>query len=90
MLAAGGTFRLRTDSVGATEDAPKPDLKGIAGRLLKHLARIAREQGVDQFEADVLPQNKAMLAVFARSGLPLKQVPAEGSIHVTLSLTGRA
>jgi GNAT superfamily N-acetyltransferase len=64
--------------------------QGIAGRILKHLVRIAREQGVEQFEADVLPQNKAMLAVFARSGLPLKQVPAEGAVHVTLSLTHRA
>jgi RimJ/RimL family protein N-acetyltransferase len=61
--------------------------QGIAGRLLRHLVRIAREQGVEQLEADVLPQNKAMLAVFARSGLPLKQSPAEGAVHLTLSLT---
>jgi GNAT superfamily N-acetyltransferase len=64
--------------------------QGIAGRLLKHLVRIAREQGVEQFEAEVLPQNRAMLAVFSRSGLPMKQAPAEGFVHVTLSLAGRA
>jgi len=62
---------------------------GIAGRLLKHLAGIARQKGVSQFEAEVLPQNKAMLAVFLRSGLPMKQTQAEGVIHVTLSLTER-
>ena len=62
---------------------------GIAGRILKHLARIAREKGVSQFEAEVLPQNKAMLTVFSRSGFPVKQTPSEGVIHVTLSLTGR-
>ena len=60
--------------------------QGIAGRILKHLARIAREKGVSQFEAEVLPQNKAMLAVFARSGFPMKQLPADGAVHVTLSL----
>jgi RimJ/RimL family protein N-acetyltransferase len=60
--------------------------QGLAGRILKHLASIAREKGVDQFEAEVLPQNKAMLAVFARSGLPMKQRAADGVIHVTLSL----
>ncbi len=60
---------------------------GIAGRVLKHLARIARAKGVGQFEAEVLPQNKAMLAVFSHSGLPMTQTPAEGVIHVTLSLT---
>lgn len=62
---------------------------GIAGRILKHLACIAREKGVRQFEAEVLPQNKAMLAVFSRSGLPMTQTPMEGVIHVTLSLTDR-
>ena len=64
--------------------------QGIAGRILKHLAYIAREKGVSQFEAEVLPQNKAMLAVFSRSGLPMQQNPADGTIHVTLSLAVNA
>jgi RimJ/RimL family protein N-acetyltransferase len=59
---------------------------GIAGCILKHLARIARKKGVDQFEAEVLLQNKAMLAVFSRSGLPMKLTQTEDTIHVTLSL----
>jgi len=63
---------------------------GIAGRILKHLARIARDRGVSQFEADVLPQNRAMLAVFSRSGLPMTQAQAEGLTHVTLSLYGQS
>jgi RimJ/RimL family protein N-acetyltransferase len=63
--------------------------QGIAGRILTHLADIAREKGVSQFEAEVLPQNKAMLAVFSRSGLSMKQYSADGVIHVTLSLAGR-
>ena len=62
---------------------------GIAGRILKHLARIAREKGVSQFQAEVLPQNKAMLAVFSRSGLPMKLTDTEGVMHVTLSLSDR-
>ena len=59
---------------------------GIAGRILQHLIRIARAKGVSQFVAEVLPQNKAMLAVFSRSGLPMKLAQAEGTAHVTLSL----
>ena len=62
---------------------------GIAGRILKHLAHFAREKGVSQFEAEVLPQNKPMLAVFSRSGLPMTQTPADGVIQVTLLLAGR-
>jgi len=43
---------------------------------------------VSRFEAEVLPQNTAMLAVFSRSGLPMKQSSADGVTHVTLSLAG--
>jgi RimJ/RimL family protein N-acetyltransferase len=60
--------------------------QGIAGRLLKHLGQIGREKGVHQFEAEVLPENKAMLAVFSRSGFPMKKKHEEGVVHVTLSL----
>ncbi len=59
---------------------------GIAGRLIRHLADLARARGVTTFEADVLGQNKGMLAVFARSGLPMRQRREGGVVHVTLSL----
>ena len=62
--------------------------QGIASTVLRHLTLIAREKGVSQFEAEVLPMNKSMLAVFARSGLPMKRSFEEGTVHVTLSLTG--
>lgn len=59
---------------------------GIAGRLLVQLANIARSQGITAFEADVLAGNKSMLAVFARSGLPMQQRREGGVVHATLSL----
>jgi len=59
---------------------------GIAGRLLRHLAGIAQEKGVVEFHAEVLPGNKGMLAVFNRSGFPVKQELTEGIAHVTISL----
>jgi GNAT superfamily N-acetyltransferase len=59
---------------------------GIAGRLLGHLAAIARAQGVAALEATVLGGNMAMLAVFARSGLRRRKRPEGGEIHVTLTL----
>ena len=61
---------------------------GIAGRLLRHFADIARDQGIAEFEADVLAHNKSMLAVFARSGLPMRKRNEGGTVHVTLSLRG--
>jgi RimJ/RimL family protein N-acetyltransferase len=59
---------------------------GIAGRLLTHLIAIARAAGITRFEAEVLPGNKAMLAVFARSGLPMQQQRGDGVVHLTLAL----
>ena len=59
---------------------------GIAGRLLGHLAAIARAQRIAAFEATVLGGNKAMLAVFARSGLSMGKRMEGGEMHVTLTL----
>jgi len=61
---------------------------GIAGRVLRHLAAIAREHGIASLEAEVLPQNKSMLAVFERSGLPMRTRRENGVVHVTLALQG--
>jgi len=61
---------------------------GIAGRVLKHLVTLARAASIQWLEADVLSENKAMLAVFARSGLPMRKQRAGGVVHVTLDLSG--
>ncbi len=63
---------------------------GIAGRLLRHLAAIARAKGVARFVAEVLRQNAPMLRVFDRSGLPITLTREDDTVHVTLSLTGPA
>ena len=60
--------------------------RGIASRVLAALASLARAQGLARFEADVLGQNSAMLAVFRRCGLPLQQRREGGVIHLSLDL----
>jgi len=60
--------------------------RGIASLILRHLILIGRTQGLLRFEADVLAQNQAMLAVFRGSGLALKQRREGNVVHVTLSL----
>ena len=60
--------------------------RGVAGRLLKHLVMIARELRTERFEADVLADNKPMLAVFERSGLPIKQSCRSGIVHLEILL----
>ena len=65
---------------------------GIASRIFKHLLAIARDSGIAEFEAEVLPSNEAMFKVFARSGLPFTRTATRDTVHVVMELTrdGRA
>ena len=61
--------------------------RGIASRLLRQLAAIARANGIAQFEADVLAENTPMLAVLRNSGLRMRTSHGQGVVHATLFLT---
>lgn len=56
--------------------------RGIGAVLLEHLAEIARANGVEEFEADVLGENNAMLQVFLRSGFRVTRSLEEGVFHL--------
>ena len=60
--------------------------RGLAGLLLKHLITLAGDAGLERFEAEVLADNRPMLSVFERSGLPMRQAREGSVVHVTLSL----
>lgn len=60
--------------------------QGLGGKLLGHLARIAREREITRFVAEVLPENRAMLNVFGRCGFPMTRERRDGVIHVSLQL----
>lgn len=64
--------------------------QGIASSLLRHLVRIARDNGLARLEAEVLPGNRSMLAVFSRCGLPIKMERLDDVVHVTLALVENA
>jgi len=86
----GGSRYVRAEDVDTAELAFTVDEDyrglGIASRLLKHMIAIARQRGLRRLEAEVLAENRPMLAVFARSGLPMKQRNNGGVIHVELAL----
>ena len=42
--------------------------RGIAQMLLEHLAQAGRELGVQKFVAEVLPENRRMIAIFREAG----------------------
>lgn len=60
--------------------------QGLATKLFGALAAIARRHGIARFTADVLSGNAAMLAVFARSGLPMRRRREGGVVQIELDL----
>ncbi len=60
--------------------------KGIGSVLLEHLAAIAQERGVKKFVAEVLPQNRKMLAVFADAGYVVQRRIEDGVVMVSFEV----
>ena len=60
--------------------------QGLGAALMRHIARIARDAGLKELIAEVLPENGPMLKVFEKSGLPCRTRRESGSVHITLEL----
>jgi RimJ/RimL family protein N-acetyltransferase len=58
--------------------------RGIGVLLMRHLIALAREGGLKELIAEVLPNNMAMLKVLARSGLDITTKRELGIVHVAL------
>lgn len=59
---------------------------GIATHLLRKLAKIAEEQGIIGFTADVLPENSAMLNSFRKVAAPIEVHTKDGVVSVKFLL----
>jgi acyl-CoA synthetase (NDP forming)/RimJ/RimL family protein N-acetyltransferase len=57
--------------------------RGIGSVLLEHLAAAAEGAGISRFVAEVLPENGAMLRVFADAGYHVNRSYADGVVHLT-------
>jgi len=63
--------------------------QGIGRALMRHLLRIARAVGLEELDAEVLPENLAMLKVFQSCGLPMRSTREAGVVHVAMMLSER-
>ncbi|WP_371872092.1 bifunctional acetate--CoA ligase family protein/GNAT family N-acetyltransferase [Phytohabitans houttuyneae] len=89
ILAVGRYERLGPEAADAevalvVEDAYQG--RGIGSVLLEHLAAAARDAGISRFVAEVLPENSAMLRVFADAGYQVQRQYADGVVHLTFPI----
>jgi hypothetical protein len=54
---------------------------------MHHLVLLARNAGIKELIAEVLPENLPMLKVFRSSGLRMRTKRREGVVDVTLNVT---
>jgi acyl-CoA synthetase (NDP forming)/RimJ/RimL family protein N-acetyltransferase len=56
--------------------------RGIGSVMLEHLAVIAWESGIEEFTAEVLPQNRKMMSVFSDAGYEVERRFEDGVISL--------
>ncbi|WP_426999011.1 GNAT family N-acetyltransferase [Pseudarthrobacter sp. N5] len=60
--------------------------RGIGSILLEHLAAAARENGISRFSAEVLPENRKMLMVFADAGYDVRRHFDDGVVSLEFNI----
>ncbi|MFJ3956596.1 GNAT family N-acetyltransferase [Arthrobacter sp. NPDC090010] len=60
--------------------------RGLGSILLEHLAAAALENGIRRFSAEVLPENRKMLGVFADAGYEVKRQFEDGVVLVVFDI----
>ncbi len=63
--------------------------RGVATLLLEHLVSLARQRHLTAFAAETLPENVAMLRVFADAGLQVTRKFADGVVELVMPLPGQ-
>ena len=88
-VAALATYaRLRNAGIAEVAFAVADELqgRGIATRMLERLAALAGLVGIEEFLAEVMPDNGAMLRVFAEAGFQTSRTTESGTTEVRLRL----
>lgn len=60
--------------------------RGLGSILLEHLAAAARENGIDRFTAEVLPENRKMIQVFSDAGYEVDRHFDDGVVSLAFDI----
>ncbi|WP_026550798.1 GNAT family N-acetyltransferase [Arthrobacter sp. Br18] len=60
--------------------------RGVGSILLEHLAAAARENGIRRFSAEVLPENRKMIMVFAEAGYEVERHFDDGVVMLSFDI----
>jgi GNAT superfamily N-acetyltransferase len=87
-IIAGGRFIVEKPGTAEVAFAVVDDYQGqgIGASLLRHLAILARQIGLKEFTAEVLPDNTPILKVFERSGLKFTSRRSADGVHAVMQL----
>jgi acyl-CoA hydrolase/RimJ/RimL family protein N-acetyltransferase len=87
IIAVGRYFMNRSTNIAEVSYLVRDDYqrRGIGSFVIRYLARIARNSGVEGFVAEILPDNAAAMKVLHKIGLPVETVIQEGSYQLTVS-----
>src|SRR5215218_357863 len=88
VVAVAGYDRLNEPGAAEVAFAVADDLhgRGLATRMLEQLAGVAAQRGLRRFDAEVMGDNRPMLAVFAGAGFDVRHQTAFGEAHLELDI----
>jgi acetyl coenzyme A synthetase (ADP forming)-like protein len=88
IVALASFVRLRDPSSAEVAFTVADELqgRGVGTRLLEQLAESAADAGISEFVAEVMPDNRAMLSVFADAGFAVSRRLEGGTTEVRLEI----
>ena len=87
IVAVGRYYTDRASGIAEVSYLVRDDYqrRGIGTFVIRYLARIARNSGVEGFVAEILPDNTAAMKVLHKIGVPVETVVAEGNYRLSVS-----
>lgn len=84
IICIGRYYLNRSTNVAEVSYLVRDDFqkRGIGSYLVKYLARIARENGIAGFEAEILPDNPPAMKVLHKLGFPVETIASAGNYQL--------